>query len=93
MARTPKIKNLCCSPPSTYFKPNGIPVGDLQVIELSAEHLEVLHLCDAQGMYQDAAALKMGVARTTVTRLLAEARQKVALALTEGKALRMTTLD
>ena len=93
MARPPLPRRIGCSPPSTYFKPNGIPVSALEVMELLPEHLEVLRLCDAEGMYQAEAAEKMGLSRASIGRILEEARRRVAIALSEGKALRLLDSD
>lgn len=72
------------------FKPAGIPVDELEVVELGNDELECLHLCDGQGLDQVKAGEKMGVSRGTVQRLLASARCKVAMALVQKKALAVT---
>lgn len=72
------------------FKPAGIPVGELEVIELGNDELESLHLCDGEGLDQLKAGECMGVSRGTVQRLLASARCKVARALVQKKALAVT---
>lgn len=69
------------------FKPAGIPLKDMEVIQLAHDQLEALHLCDGMGMTQEQAGLCMGVSRGTVQRLLANARCKVAQALVGRKAL------
>jgi uncharacterized protein len=89
MARPPLPRQIGCSPPSSYFKPNGIPVSQLTVVELLPEHVEVLRLCDAEGMYQAQAAESMGLSRPSVGRILTEARRRVALAISQGYALQL----
>jgi rubrerythrin len=59
----------------------------LQEIALSPDELEAIRLSDLEGMYQDAAAGKMGVSRATFGRILSQARQKIADALVHGKVL------
>ena len=69
------------------FKPRGLPLGEAARSELSLDGLEALRLADGEGLYQEAAAERMGVSRATFARILAEARRTVAEALVEGKAL------
>lgn len=69
------------------FKPRSIPMRDLDTLELELAELEALRLCDREGLHQEAAAVRMGVSRGTVQRLLDRARRKVATALTESMAL------
>jgi predicted DNA-binding protein (UPF0251 family) len=59
----------------------------MEIIPLARDELETLHLCDGEGMTQEEAGVCMGVSRGTVQRLLANARNKVAKALVEQKAL------
>ncbi len=54
---------------------------------LFRDELEVLKLCDLEGLFQEQAGERMGVSRGTVQRLLASARQKTADALVSGAAL------
>jgi predicted DNA-binding protein (UPF0251 family) len=69
------------------FKPVGRPMIDLKEIRLYHDELEVLRLCDLEGLVQEEAGQRMGVSRGTVQRLLASARKKTAQALVEGAAL------
>lgn len=73
-----------------YFKPAGIPVSMLQEIALSVDELEALRLADLEGLYQEQAADRMGVSRATFARIAEAARHKVAEALVNGRALRIT---
>jgi predicted DNA-binding protein (UPF0251 family) len=77
-------------PEVTYFKPSGIPVSELSEIILTVEELESIRLRDLEGMEQEECAEKMAVSRPTFHRVLAAARQKVAFALVNGAALRIT---
>ncbi len=72
---------------ATVFKPRGVPVGELETLELTLDGLEALRLADLEGLYQEEAARRMGISRPTFARIVAEARQIVARALLEGKAL------
>lgn len=88
MSPRPKKHRHCEGRPcGEAFKPTGIPLIKLRQIPLQRDELEVLNLCDRQGLTQELAGEKMGVSRGTVQRLLASARKKVAEALTQGAAL------
>jgi predicted DNA-binding protein (UPF0251 family) len=69
------------------FKPQGIPMPDLEQLQLTLDGLEALRLADLEGLYQEEAARRMGVSRATFARILADARKVVAEALVHGKAV------
>jgi predicted DNA-binding protein (UPF0251 family)/predicted Fe-Mo cluster-binding NifX family protein len=72
------------------FRPNAIPLTELEEIILSLDELEALRLSDLEGLYQEAAARAMGISRQTFGRIIESARQKTANAILNGKALRVT---
>ncbi len=74
---------------NVIFKPAGIPARELPEVVLGLDEAEAIRLADLEGLYQEAAARKMGVSRQTLGRILEEARRKVADALINGKALRL----
>jgi predicted DNA-binding protein (UPF0251 family) len=76
-------------PPADYFKPAGIPLRDLEEVELAADEVEALRLADFEGLYREEAARHMGVSRQTFDRIVRRARSKVAGALVSGSALRL----
>lgn len=73
------------------FKPRGVPMHELEAVELPLDAFEALRLCDAEGLDQAAAAERMGISRGTVQRLLARARRTVAQALLSRQALVINT--
>lgn len=76
-------------PEITFFKPQGVPLRDLEIVHLALDELEAMRLVDLDGLYQEEAAEQMGVSRPTLGRILENARRKVSMALLEGKALRL----
>jgi len=91
MARPIKCRRVACDPGAVYYKPQGIPLFELEEIVLQLDEVEALRLADLDGLYQADAALKMGVSRQTFGNIISKAHTKVATALLEGKALRITT--
>jgi len=69
------------------YKPSGIPLSQMEVIELGLDELEAMRLCDFDGKQQEEAANAMGVSRGTIQRLLESGRRKTLDALVCGKAL------
>ena len=69
------------------FHPLGSPPGRTGRNTLPLDGLEAIRLADVEGLYQDAAAERMGVSRATFGRILAEARRVVGDALVHGKAI------
>jgi len=76
-------------PEVTYFKPAGIPLKAVEEVRLSVEEAEAIRLKDLEGLEQEQGAEKMNISRPTFQRVLASARQKIADALLNGKAIRI----
>jgi predicted DNA-binding protein (UPF0251 family) len=72
-----------------HFKPQGVPLRHLKVVDLSREELEALKLKDYDGLDQNQAAEKMATSQSTFQRILSSARKKVAESLVRGKALKI----
>ena len=89
MARPFKCRRVAFMPGVTYFKPAGIPLRALEEIRLTVEEVEAIRLKDLEGLEQEAGAEKMNISRPTFQRILASARQKIADALLNGKAIRI----
>jgi predicted DNA-binding protein (UPF0251 family) len=87
--RPPKCRRVGFIPEVTYFKPAGIPLRILEEVCLSVEEAEAIRLKDLEGLEQEQGAEKMSVSRPTFQRVLASARQKIADALLNGKAIRI----
>jgi len=69
------------------FKPFGIPMRELESVDLLLEEFEALRLADYEDLTQEESAKKMNISRPTFTRLYDKARKKIAKALVEGKAI------
>ena len=89
MARPFKCRRVAFVPGVTYFKPAGIPLRALEEVQLTVEEAEAIRLKDLEGLEQEEGAEKMNISRPTFQRILAIARQKIAGALLNGKAIRI----
>ena len=69
------------------FKPFGIPMRELESVDLLFEEFEALRLADYENLTQEEAAKKMNISRPTFTRLYDKARKSIAKAFVEGKAI------
>jgi len=78
---------------SDYYKPAGIPLVELEEVILSPEELEALRLTELEQQGQAEAADAMGISQPTLNRDLKSARKKIADALLNGKAIRLTKRD
>lgn len=70
-----------------YFKPRGIPLKELDEIQLSDEELETLRLRYIEKQDQYVAAKGMGISQSQYQRDITNALEKVTKALIEGKAI------
>ena len=89
MGRRHLWRKVSSIPPVTYFKPAGIPLTTLSEVNLLIEEAEAIRLKDFEGLEQEECAQKMNISRTTFSRILDSARQKIADALLNGKAIRI----
>jgi len=72
-----------------YFKPQGIPLVELEEIVLLPDELEALKLHEIDGLEQTEAAQKMKISQPTLARILSNAHKKVVRAIIEGKAIKI----
>ena len=93
MARPRIPRKINFEPGTTYFKPAGIPMRNLEEVVLSFEEAEALRLKDVEGYGQTRAAEKMKVSQPTFFRILSTARKKVAEAIVKGKAIKIEDRD
>lgn len=71
------------------FKPCGIKAVDLEKVIVYEDEMEAIRLADLESMYQQECSEKMGISRTTFSRLVESARKKIADALLNQKAIRV----
>jgi predicted DNA-binding protein (UPF0251 family) len=89
MPRPRLCRRIEFNPNITYFKPQGVPMRELEIVELSAEEVEALRLKNTEGLEQEEAAKKMNTSQSTFQRILSSAYKKITEALIEGKAIKI----
>ena len=89
MPRPCKRRRICAMPGAFSFAPKEGTRPDAEVIVMTLDEYETIRLIDLSGYTQEAAAVSMGVARTTVQSIYDSARRKLALAVCEGHELRI----
>ena len=72
-----------------YFKPQGIPLRELEEVMLLHDELEALKLYEFDELEQIKAAEKMNISQPTFARLLGSAHKKIADAIISGKAIKI----
>jgi predicted DNA-binding protein (UPF0251 family) len=87
MVRPQKERQVAFNPEISYFKPRGIPMFDLEEVCLTVDQREAIRLSDLLGMSHEEAGRRMGVSRATFGRIIQRAREAVADALINGKAI------
>lgn len=89
MVRPRLFRRIRFNPNITYFKPRGVPLKELEEINLFFEEYEAVRLKDVEGLEQEECAKKMGVSQPTFHRIVSSARKKIAAAIIHGKAIRI----
>ncbi|MDD4289804.1 MAG: DUF134 domain-containing protein [Patescibacteria group bacterium] len=89
MPRPRLYRKINFNPGVTYFKPQGIPMRELEIVELTIEEIEAYKLRHINGLEQKQAAKKMNTSASTYQRILYSAYGKIADALINGKAIKI----
>ncbi len=89
MPRTTKCRKICSFPDYYSFVPEEADTEKIETVMMSLDEYETIRLLDHEGLNQEECALRMGVARTTVTAIYESARKKLVGAVIEGKRLRI----
>jgi len=93
VGRRRMMRNIVGVPIATFFKPNGVPIVDLEIITLNLDEFEALRLKNVEDLNQTEAGAKMGVSQSTFTRILDSANKKVSKALVEGCAIEIEDIE
>ncbi len=89
MVRPRLCRRIGFNPNITYFKPQGVPMRELEIVELTTEEVEALRLRNISELEQEEAAKKMNTSQSTFQRILSSAYKKITEALIEGKAIKI----
>ena len=89
MPRPRLCRKISFNPNITYFKPQGVPMRFLEVIDLTTEEAEALRLRNIKDLEQEEAAKKMNTSQSTFQRILSSAYKKITEAIIDGKAIKI----
>ncbi|NQU82899.1 MAG: DUF134 domain-containing protein [Parcubacteria group bacterium] len=89
MPRPRLCRKIRFNPDITYFKPQGVPMRFLEVVELTHEEVEALRLKNKKGLDQIECAKLMKTSQSTFQRILSSAYKKMTEALIKGKAIKI----
>jgi len=89
LTRPCKCRRISGRPRVALFKPCGVPLSELRETCLTLDELEAVRLADLEELYQEEAALRMGVSRQTFGNIIRTAHGKIADALVNAKSLKI----
>ncbi|KKP35955.1 hypothetical protein A2483_02600 [Candidatus Peregrinibacteria bacterium RIFOXYC2_FULL_33_13] len=89
MPRPRLHRKLVCDPKVTFYKPQGIPLKTLEIVELTHEEWEALRLKHSESLDQIQSAKKMNTSQSTIQRILSSAQKKVGQAIVKGYAIKI----
>ncbi|OGZ33452.1 MAG: hypothetical protein A2174_01360 [Candidatus Portnoybacteria bacterium RBG_13_41_18] len=87
MPRPRLCRRVRFNPRVIYFKPRGVPLRFLSVVQMTTEEMEAIRLRHINNLEQIEAAKKMNTSQSTFQRILTSAYKKIADALINGKAI------
>ena len=82
-----KSSNIDADHSRVCFKPCGIKGQLLEKVIVQEDEMEAIRLADFESLYQQECADRMGISRTTFSRVVESARRKIADALLHQKAI------
>ncbi len=86
----PKLKRkIEFNPKIRYFKPQGVPMRCLEVVEILSDEIEAIRLKNIENINQEECAKKMNISQSTFQRILSSAYYKISEALINGNAIKI----
>jgi predicted DNA-binding protein (UPF0251 family) len=90
----PKIRRrIQFNPEVDYFKPRGIPLRDLEEVEILPDEAEAIKLYLVDGLDQTESAKKMKISQPTFARIINSATKKLGEAVIKGKAIKINSIE
>lgn len=89
MTRPRKRRRLRFDPEVYYFKPQGIPLRQLEEMVLERDELEAIKLHDVDCLDQIESSKRMDISQPTFGRILDKAYKKIAEAIVFGMAIKI----
>lgn len=89
MPRPKRCRSVAFDPAHRFFKPQGVPMSELNCLDIGLDELEALRIADLMGLSQSEGARMMNISQPTFNRILSSARSKVADSLVNAHALRI----
>ena len=89
MGRPRRCRRVFFNPRITHFKPAGVFLRDMENVILTRDELEAIRLIDFEKVGQSKAGKKMKISQPTLSRVLKSAREKLADAVINGKAIKI----
>jgi len=89
MVRPKRCRNITFIGQFHYFKPQSIPLRELNEVILTVDEFEAMRLKDKLGLGQTESAKQLNVSQPTFHRILESARRKITEAIVDGKAIKI----
>ncbi|RJR27007.1 DUF134 domain-containing protein [candidate division WWE3 bacterium] len=90
----PKLRrHLRFNPEVIFFKPRGVPLRNLEVVELFPDEIEAIKLYFVDDLDQTKSAEMMKISQPTFARIVNSAMKKLSMAIVEGKAIQISHKD
>ena len=93
MPRPCKRRRIRGRPNSSYFKPVGVRLIEIEESILSLSEFESIRLVDLNEVPQEEAGRQMQISQSTLSRILKSGRKKIADAIVNGKAIKIEKED
>jgi predicted DNA-binding protein (UPF0251 family) len=89
MPRPRLCRKIELNPNVTFYKPQGVPLRELKIINITHEEWEALRLKNVEGLDQTKAAERMNTSQSTFQRIFSGAQKKISTAIVQGMAIKI----
>jgi len=91
MSRPKLCRKINSNPNITFYKPQWVPMKELEIIEISLEEWETLRLKNVEWLDQTQAAKIMNTSQSTFQRIFTSAQKKLSTAIVNGMSIKINT--
>jgi uncharacterized protein len=89
MPRPRSFRMISQNPKVTFYKPQGVPLRTLKIVEITHEEWEALRLKNTESLSQTEAAAQMKTSQSTFQRIFTSAQKKLSTAVVQGMAIKI----
>lgn len=93
MPRPRWLRKIKANPNITFYKPQWVPMRNLEIVEITLEEWESIRLKNVEWLDQTQAAEVMNTSQSTFQRIFVSAQKKLSTAIVNWMAIKIITSE